>query len=129
VELLVRLYRDGSLTARLPSMVIGAEVFFSEPLLTLSLPSLQPPIPRFQSNATANTAASGGGSGLGEEGLAQSLCLVAGGSGITPMLQLMEAALEADWTLVLFYSVSTLAEVCLFIYIYIFLIPTASMVI
>ncbi|RYG41673.1 hypothetical protein EON68_02815, partial [archaeon] len=86
VDLLIKRYAGGKLTSRLQAVLAaGSPVQVSLPGATLVAPSMLPPETVFRSPVVPATPVSGGGR-------RDALILIAGGTGITPMMQVLEWA-------------------------------------
>lgn len=84
MQLVIKHYPDGTLTSRLRRLPTGSIIWVSHPETTLSTPALAP--------AASAAAAAGADSIFGPGSV---LGLLAGGTGITPMLQLASWALTS----------------------------------
>ncbi len=106
LDLLIKVYKDGVMTQYLAALPDGASVLVSDPEKTLSFPDMAPSavtgLPKlsldaFVSASTAATATAAATAAVAPTAsMATDVALIVGGTGITPAMQLLRAALEDD---------------------------------
>jgi NAD(P)H-flavin reductase/nitrite reductase/ring-hydroxylating ferredoxin subunit len=91
VDLLIKHYKDGKFTSKLAKLRANAPVWLSAPETTLSIPALRPHEEPVAISASAGTV-------IAAVGHPKYLLLISGGTGMTPMLQVLQWAVTQDIT-------------------------------